>query len=205
METRNDEDPAKVSGQVWHDQDGEVRASPVTADWWFTHFVYRRLPEVLPEVDRDASALIMRLRRAQGILQKSIHAHHAGNPRATPAGQRILMTIGLGGKLTQVQVAQLTGMSTAAVSSAVRTLLAEGLLSRERDPIDKRAVRLQMTSEGHQVWTDTFKARNSFEQRILASLSSDDLSELNRILEKLAAFGADHKGGVPLSDAEPIE
>lgn len=176
----------------WLDENGLTRHEPVLADWWFTHFAYRVLPEHFPDVDTNASRLVMRLRRATGIIAELARAGLSEHRAPSTAGQRILLTLILAGPLTQAEIADYSGMSRAAVSSAVRTLIVDGLISRAPAPNDGRAVVHAITKRGEEVYRSEFMARNKRESELLGALSPSEYAQLMLILEKLMAYAAKH-------------
>lgn len=186
------DDGEAQDGATWVDEDGERRRDPVLADWWFTHYAYRVLGDHFPGVDADASRLVMRLRRANGTLSEIARSDVADHRAPSTAGQRILLTLMLSGPLTQAQIADYSGMSRAAVSSAVRTLIVDGMISRTPSPTDGRAVLHAVTPHGAEVYRDTFLARNAKESELLHALTATEYRQLMQILEKLMSYAAVH-------------
>ena len=179
-------------GTPWIDENGETRHDPVLADWWFTHYAYRVLGAHFPGVDADASRLVMRLRRATGTLSELARSGLADHRAPSTAGQRILLTLMLSGPLTQAQIADYSGMSRAAVSSAVRTLIADGMISRTPSATDGRAVVHAVTDHGAEVYREAFLARNAKESELLHALTATEYAQLMQILEKLMSYAAAH-------------
>lgn len=66
----------------------------------------------------------------------------------THAGWQVLQTLGHDDGLTQRQVAERCFVTAATVTGIVDTLERDGLVERERDPGDRRLVRLRLTAEG---------------------------------------------------------
>jgi len=62
-----------------------------------------------------------------------------------------------------------------------------GLVLRERDSRDRRAVQVELTRAGHTLHTRLLKAVISFNQELSAGLSSDDLETLRNLLGRLSA------------------
>ena len=196
------EDGEATSGVHWTDENGEPRHDPVLADWWFTHYAYRVLGEHFPGVDADASRLVMRLRRATGTLSELARSGLADHRAPSTAGQRILLTLMLAGPLTQAQIADYSGMSRAAVSSAVRTLIVDGMISRTPSPKDGRAVLHAVTPHGEEVYREAFLARNAKESELLHALTAKEYAQLMQILEKLMSYAASHAPDARLLEAE---
>lgn len=192
-----------ASDAPWYDDGGHPRHDPVLADWWFTHFAHRTLADHFPGVDADASRLVMRLRRATGTISELARSGYSEHRGPSTAGQRILLTLELSGPLTQAQIADYSGMSRAAVSSAVRTLLVDGMITRSASATDGRSVVHTITEHGSSVYREVFLARNRREAELLHVLTSTEYDQLMHILEKLMAYAATHEPGARLHEPEP--
>ncbi|MCW4458647.1 MarR family winged helix-turn-helix transcriptional regulator [Microbacterium sp. MPKO10] len=176
---------------MWIDDAGDSRDDAVLPDWWFTHFAYGQLANHFPGVDADASRLVMRMRRATGTIGEYARADGISrNSLLSTAGQRIMLTLTVCGSLTQSKIADLSGMSRAAVSSVVRTLIADGMISRTRSPRDGRSVVHSVTELGESTYQQVFLERNRRESELLQSLTLDDQARLMAILEKLMHVAA---------------
>ena len=76
-------------------------------------------------------------------------------------------------------------VSTGAMTNRLDKLERAGLLARSRDPDDRRGVLLELTPLGHtklDQYIDTGAAR---ERQLLATLSTTDRQQLNRLLQAL--------------------
>ena len=99
---------------------------------------------------------------------------------------RLLFTVWVAGPNESRRVAELSGMSRAAVSSLTKTLSAAGLLARAGDPNDGRAVVLSLTDTGRDALETAYRAHNRREVEWANLLTPDELSTLNTVLAKLA-------------------
>lgn len=61
----------------------------------------------------------------------------------------------------------------------------EGLVRRERDPSDRRAVRLELTDAGRAKHAELKQAVIAFNKRLVAGLDEAELEELRALLAKL--------------------
>ena len=61
----------------------------------------------------------------------------------------------------------------------------EGLVKRERDPSDRRAVRLELTDAGRAKHAELKQAVIAFNKRLVAGLDETELEELRTLLGKL--------------------
>jgi DNA-binding MarR family transcriptional regulator len=102
-----------------------------------------------------------------------------------------LFVLWLAGPAEAKRVAELAGMSRAAVSALVNTLERDGLVTRRQAEHDRRAVRLSLTPAGHDAITSAFRAHNQREQAWAGVLTEPERATLVALLEKLMAGAAD--------------
>lgn len=165
--------------------------------WSFIDHAVERVGRELPGVDPLAMRLVLTLHRAANMivydLESTVH-----RPRGWSwPGFRVLFAIWLSGPVEAKKVAELSGMSRAAVSALVGTLEKDGLVSKERAPYDGRALQLRLTDAGREAITSAFQAHNEREQEWAGSLSEDEARTLIDLLGKLTAhsmhFDARHR------------
>lgn len=141
----------------------------------------------LPEVDPAAMRLVLTLHRVTSALVYDLEAS-VHRPRGwTWPGFRVLFVLWLAGPAEAKRVAELSGMSRAAVSALVNTLQRDGLVERRQADHDRRAVRLTLTGAGHDAITDAFRAHNQREQAWAGLLTATEGATLVKLLEKLTA------------------
>jgi DNA-binding MarR family transcriptional regulator len=151
----------------------------------FVDYAVGRTSKELPEVDSAAMRLVLTLHRVTSALvydlESSVH-----RPRGLSwPGFRVLFVLWLAGPAEAKRVAELSGMSRAAVSALVNTLERDGLVSRRQSDQDRRAVQLSLTSAGHEAITSAFLAHNEREQAWAAMLTDAERDTLVALLEKL--------------------
>ncbi|MGJ0204315.1 MarR family transcriptional regulator [Leucobacter sp. gxy201] len=79
-------------------------------------------------------------------------------------------------------------LSQPALSRMIERLAQRGLVSRETDATDGRAVRVSLTEEGARVQREAGRAHaKSVARELTAALSIDEIRELGRLARKLAA------------------
>lgn len=89
-------------------------------------------------------------------------------------------------RLSEVQCGVL--LSQPALSRMVERLVHRGLLNRETDTEDGRAVRISLTEEGAKVQREVGRAHaKSVAREVGSRLSSEEIMELRRLCDKLAA------------------
>ena len=145
----------------------------------------------LPGLHPLAMRLLLTLHRAASMvvydLESSVH-----RPRGLSwGGFRVLFVIWLAGPLEARKVADLTGMSRAAVSALLNTLSRDGLITRDRAPYDGRAIVLELSDQGRVAITDAFAAQNAREEEWAQALSEEEQKTLIALLEKLVAHSVD--------------
>jgi DNA-binding MarR family transcriptional regulator len=153
----------------------------------FIDYAIEHTRRELPEIDSDAMRLVLTLHRVTSALvydlESSVH-----RPRGFSwAGFRVLFVLWLAGPLEAKRVAELSGMSRAAVSALANTLERTGLASRRRADHDGRGIVLTLTPAGHDAITEAFRAHNQREQAWAGTLTEDENATLVGLLEKLMA------------------
>ncbi|WP_232839076.1 MarR family winged helix-turn-helix transcriptional regulator [Streptomyces triticisoli] len=165
--------------------------------WSFIDHAVARTGRELAGIDPLAMRLVLTLTRAASMLVYDLESTvHRPRGWSWP-GFRVLFALWLAGPLEAKQVAELSGMSRAAVSALINTLGREGLVTKERAPHDGRAVQLGLTTEGIAAVTGAFQAHNAREQEWAGSLNKEEQETLISLLDKLTAhsvhFQARHR------------
>ena len=84
--------------------------------------------------------------------------------------------------LTQIELAQKSGIAGPAMVIAVRSLLAMGLVSRRRPPDDKRKYIISLTEKGWQLEEETLRAAIEANREALAGIAEEDIDTCMRVL-----------------------
>lgn len=156
-------------------------------------------PEVAHRPDAELSEvdLLMRLARRWRHLGGPAHAA-AGNgpPALAPHQQRGLLTLarlerrtGAGVRISAL--AEHLGIVPRSATEVADALEDAGLISRNPDPTDRRAILLTLTDDGQAVVSEVRERRHAAAQSAVATLSPADLAELRRLLLALLAESAD--------------
>jgi DNA-binding MarR family transcriptional regulator len=100
-------------------------------------------------------------------------------------------------RMTAGALAERLSLSTGAMTNRVDRLEEAGLVTRERDPKDRRSVFVAITSAGVDVLDAAVATQADVERRILSALTHDEQRRLNALLRKLvlAAEDLDAHGG----------
>jgi DNA-binding MarR family transcriptional regulator len=166
---------SKYSNGMW---EGRGREGPTTG-----YLVWRLLLKWRASMDRALAPL--GLTHAQYSLLASLYA-------LSQAGWRP----------SQRQLADFSGLEPMFISKLARALESAGLVTRDRDPKDPRAVQLRLTSHGLDVVTTAIGIVRDLEERQLAPLggrASQRSADLRETLRMLLADEADHDEAPPES------
>jgi DNA-binding MarR family transcriptional regulator len=119
-------------------------------------------------------------------------------PRLRPAQVELLMVVGGRPGISVAAAARELHLADNSVSTLVNQLLASGMLRRETDPGDRRAVRLELTPVAHRHIADWRDRRARMVGERIAELSQEDqaviaaaLPALGRLLTSLQRGGTD--------------
>jgi DNA-binding MarR family transcriptional regulator len=82
-------------------------------------------------------------------------------------------------------LADTRGISRPAVSQAVELLVSRGLIARTTNPLDRRHVKLDLTTEGDTLMDAVFSNTREWMMRKFAPLSADEIQGLMRSMEAL--------------------
>ncbi|WP_218952117.1 MarR family winged helix-turn-helix transcriptional regulator [Amycolatopsis anabasis] len=165
-----------------------MTAQPEQPDFWsFIDVAVERTARELPEVDLGAMRLVLTLHRLTSMLVYDVEsAVHRPRGWSWP-GFRVLFVLWLAGPAEPRRIAELSGMSRAAVSALTKTLERDGLVDRTPAEQDRRSVRLSLTEAGHDAITSAFTAHNEREQAWASTLSTSERETLTGLLEKMIA------------------
>jgi DNA-binding MarR family transcriptional regulator len=103
----------------------------------------------------------------------------------TPARARLLMTLQCQGSCKMADLSGDLGVTPRSVTKLVDGLEAEGLVSRESHPHDRRITMIRLTASGMQVCKESAMANHAAVTALYECLSASDRQQLARILRKL--------------------
>jgi DNA-binding MarR family transcriptional regulator len=169
-------------------------ASSAPDFWSFVALAQKRLPELDPQSDIDATRTLLTLNRASDLitydLESSIH-----RPQGSSwSGFRLLYVIWLAGPMEASKAARLTNMSRAAVSNLITTLVNRGMLVRTADPDDRRAITLSLSDEGLATTERIYRKQNERESEWASALTPAERDVLVHLLEKMLGHRAEIDG-----------
>jgi MarR family transcriptional regulator, transcriptional regulator for hemolysin len=88
---------------------------------------------------------------------------------------------------TQLELAEAVGIGNPTLTHHVDALERAGLVARVRDQDDRRVIRLELTDPGEAMFQRLRRVATSFNRRLTSGFSSEELAQLRRLLERLAA------------------
>jgi DNA-binding MarR family transcriptional regulator len=115
----------------------------------------------------------------------------AGMELSSAAVLSALETFADGASIDEVR--RVLGLSHSGGVRIVRRLAARGLVVREPDPADRRAVRLHLTADGRRAARRLLAGRQEALAELLAPLDARETTDLERLLERLLAAVTDER------------
>jgi DNA-binding MarR family transcriptional regulator len=103
----------------------------------------------------------------------------------TASDARCLGAVGAFGPLSVVELGRLAQLDKGQASRATRTLVDQGLIRKQADPQDARAVVLTLTAQGRQAYRRTLKLVARRNDEAFGCLSEREQAQLGRLLDRL--------------------
>lgn len=135
-------------------------------------------PDPVAVVEREFGTLMMHVIR---------YKHQVNGNRLDRMALMVLGTLAYCGPSRLTTVAERTGLDPSTVSRQVADLEKAGLLARDTDPEDRRAILLKATAEGQQMLDRLTRGRRRRVERLLSDWDPDDIVTLGRLLGQLNA------------------
>jgi MarR family transcriptional regulator, transcriptional regulator for hemolysin len=99
----------------------------------------------------------------------------------------ILLSLKSGRPETQSELAKAVGIQGATMTHHLDALERAGLVTRTRDPSNRRVQRVELTADGDAAFDRLRKVAMKFDQRLRAGLSEEELGLVGEVLDRLAA------------------
>lgn len=109
------------------------------------------------------------------------------NADLTPPQFWALHAIRDGGRIKMSPLAECLSLSMGAASTLVDRLVGRGLVQREADPEDRRAVFVSLTEKGHKVLEEATNARRELNQLAFARMAPETRQQLLEGLQALVS------------------
>lgn len=137
--------------------------------------------QVFLALERELAVFLRRARASSGELAREVH------PDLEPAAYGLLVRLDDAGAQRATDLAGYFGVGKATMSRQLHALEGLGLVAREPDPADGRAVLVRLTDEGRERYSRVRLARRARYARRLAAWDRGEIAELSRLLHRLNA------------------
>ncbi len=110
----------------------------------------------------------------------------------------VLANLKRNSRANQREIAEAMGISEATLTHHLNTMEGEGLVTRHRDPTNRRVHLIQLTKAGETAFLRLRDAAMTFDRRLRRGIGEDELGQLHNLLTRLAAnVGATADEGPP--------
>ena len=134
--------------------------------------------------------LLLRTARALARAQDDALATAGGNA----ATWQVLRAVRAAEARTQAELAEVVGVRSPTLTHHLDGLERAGLVTRWRDPDNRRVQRVLLTPAGEELFVRLRRAAAAFEGRLTAGLEDGERATLRRLLATLAENGLDGAG-----------
>ncbi len=162
----------------------EQAAAPDELDLDEQIAIYQReFPEVDPRIEKVVSALQRLSRRMNVAYGRQVAELDISN--AEWEVLKALVLVGKPYRLGPGELAKRLSLTPAAMTHRIDRMVAEGLVTRERDESNRVRVIVELTDLGRSKWLEAMRMAARFEAELLQDLSSQELAELGDMLSRL--------------------
>lgn len=126
-----------------------------------------------------------RLSVVSNLVSQGIATTYQESHELTVTEWRIIAVLGRFPGITAASVVERTAMDKVAVSRAVRRLLERALIERCANDSDRRCLDLYLSDKGRKIYDQVAPAALEFERKLLNTLSAEERSALEALLDKL--------------------
>lgn len=148
-----------------------------------------------PQIDPDVEGVVARVARASRYLEREARAS-LSRVGLTKEEFKVLLALHAGPR-SHGSLCRELDVSTGAMTNRLDKLERAALVSRTRDPADRRGVVLELTAGGRQKLDESVNTGAGRERQLLAALSSADKRRLNALLQRLIASLQSELGDPP--------
>jgi DNA-binding MarR family transcriptional regulator len=152
---------------------------------------------VRPDLDPAPMGVVGRLSRAARLLERGLapvfaeHGLQSGEFDILATLRRAAGTQGMGAGA----LASSAMVTSGAITNRVDRLVAKGLVTRDLDATNRRAVRIALTPAGRQLDDEAVVQHVANEKRLLGVLDADDQEQLAALLKRLLVGMGDTADG----------
>ncbi len=133
----------------------------------------------------------LHLVRAAKIVSRAFDAALADAGGSLPTWL-ILVSVKEGAHGAQRDLADAIGIEGATLSHHLNRLEDAGLVTRRRDPANRRVHRVELTESGEALFRMLLGRVVAFDEQLRAGIGARDLAQLHRVLDRLAANAPAH-------------
>jgi len=156
--------------------------------------------QAVPDLDQAAMTVSFNLVRASNRVIKDIEAAIGRSSSISFAAYRVLFSLSAVDSTHPNELARLSGVSTASMSSLLATMSRNGLIEREEDPVDRRRNVISLSTEGRKLVDELLHVVHERERAWAGALSAEEgailVMLLRRLLTSRPAPPADSDGSV---------
>lgn len=143
----------------------------------------REFPELDPQIEKVVAAL-SRLNRRMNVAYDRQLAE-LGISSAEWEVLKALVVVGKPYRLGPGELAKRLGLTPAAMTHRIDRMVAEGLVTRERDEANRVRVIVELTATGRGKWLAAMRMAAVFEGEMLQDLTSEELATLGGMLTRV--------------------
>jgi DNA-binding MarR family transcriptional regulator len=145
----------------------------------------RRAVTTWPQIDPEVEGIVVRIEKAARYLHQAGRAS-LGRVGLTKEEFNVLIALHSGPRSHGSLCRELL-VSTGAMTNRLDKLEHRGLITRSRDPHDRRGVLLELTASGREIIDQYVEIGSDRERQLLAGLSNTERRRLNSLLRELLA------------------
>ena len=120
------------------------------------------------------------------IWRGKMRERREGDSILSQQGARLILSfLAIGDGTTQLELVKATHLTAPTVSLILKEMESGGLVHRETDPIDKRAVRVYLTDAGRELDADNIALIKSVDESGLKGLNAEEIDTLMILLAKI--------------------
>lgn len=136
----------------------------------------------MPDATGQQPPLPRRVLRLFGFFGHYLHMHWGGRS----GQQHVLVKLRMSGaRMTQRDLQESAGISSASISEVLAKLECAGLIERTRSDEDRRQLDIALTEEGTSRAEELIEERRAFEAQCLACLDEGEQEQLAALLDRL--------------------
>ncbi|WP_329134770.1 MarR family transcriptional regulator [Streptomyces sp. NBC_01476] len=143
----------------------------------------REYPEVDPQIEKVVTALGRLNRRMNVAYGRQLV--DLGISNSDWEVLKALVIVGRPYRLGPGDLAKRLGLTPAAMTHRIDRMVAEGLVTRDRDEANRVRVIIELTDEGREKWLETMRMATAFEDELLQDLTTVERAALGEILTRL--------------------